>query len=58
MPDRLVLDYENMLASRIGPHGIDAAALDELADRFTALHESVERRRLSGELALDRKSVV
>jgi glucose-6-phosphate isomerase len=51
MPDRLVLDYDNMLSSRIGANGIDPAALDDLADRFTALHESVEQRRLTGELA-------
>jgi glucose-6-phosphate isomerase len=51
MPDRLILQYDNMLSSRIGDHGIDPAALDELADRFTTLHEAVEQRRLSGDLA-------
>ena len=51
MPDRLTLQYDNMLSTRIGDTGIDPAAIDELAERFTALHESVEQRRLSGELA-------
>ena len=50
MPDRLTLQYDNMLSSRTDG-GIDPAAIDELADRFTALHESVEQRRLSGDLA-------
>lgn len=48
--DRLILDYGNMLAPRLGGRGIDPARLDGLADRFGALHDDVQRRRDSGQL--------
>ena len=51
MADRLVLDYNHMMAARIGERGIDAARLEEAAGRFRAVHEDVERRRTAGELA-------
>jgi glucose-6-phosphate isomerase len=50
MPERLVLDYNNMLTPRLGGRGIDPAVLEGLGERFGAVHADVERRRASGEL--------
>jgi glucose-6-phosphate isomerase len=44
------LDYNNMLAPRLGGRGIDPERLAALADRFREVHEDVERRREEGEL--------
>lgn len=49
--DRLVLDYNNMLAPRLDGRGIDPAALESMAGRFPEVHASIERRREAGELA-------
>ncbi|HEX6040432.1 glucose-6-phosphate isomerase, partial [Longimicrobium sp.] len=46
----ITLDYNNMLAPRLGGRGIDPAKLDALADRFRAAHEDATRRREGGEL--------
>jgi glucose-6-phosphate isomerase len=46
----ITLDYNNMLAPRLGGRGIDPARLDALADRFRAAHEDATRRRDGGEL--------
>jgi glucose-6-phosphate isomerase len=46
----ITLDYNNMLAPRLGGRGIDPAKLDALADRFRAAHEDAARRRDGGEL--------
>jgi glucose-6-phosphate isomerase len=47
----IVLDYNNMLAPRLGGgRGIDPARLDALATRFRDIHADVERRRSEGEL--------
>ncbi|HYJ80080.1 MAG TPA: glucose-6-phosphate isomerase [Longimicrobiaceae bacterium] len=47
----IVLDYNNMLAPRLGGgHGIDPARLDALAERFRAAHADAAERRRSGEL--------
>jgi glucose-6-phosphate isomerase len=46
----ITLDYNNMLAPRLGGRGIDPAKLDGLADRFRAAHEDATRRRDGGEL--------
>lgn len=51
MSDRLLLDYNNMLAPTVGEHGIDPAALDAAADEFRDVQGDVERRRSAGELA-------
>ena len=51
MDDRLVLDYNHMMAASIGARGIDPASLEEAAVRFRAVHDDVERRRAAGELA-------
>ncbi|MGH7502263.1 MAG: glucose-6-phosphate isomerase [Longimicrobiales bacterium] len=50
MMERLELDYGNMLASRVGDHGIDAATLDGFAARFAAVHADIEKRRNTGQL--------
>jgi len=50
MSDRLVLDYNNMLASQLGGRGVDAGALASSATRFAAVHAEVEQRRASGQL--------
>jgi glucose-6-phosphate isomerase len=51
MSDRLVLDYNRMLAPAVGGRGITAARLDTIAGRFRAVHADVTRRREAGELA-------
>jgi glucose-6-phosphate isomerase len=51
MSDRLVLDYNNMLAPRTGEHAIDPADLEGIAARFGEIQQDVERRRAAGELA-------
>jgi len=49
--DGIVLDYNNMLAPRLGgDHGIDPAALEGMAGRFREAHADAVRRRESGEL--------
>ncbi|HEX6909854.1 MAG TPA: glucose-6-phosphate isomerase [Longimicrobium sp.] len=46
----ITLDYNNMLAPRLGGRGVDPAKLDALADRFRAAHDDTARRRDGGEL--------
>jgi glucose-6-phosphate isomerase len=46
----ITIDYNNMLAPRLGGRGVDPAKLDSLADRFRAAHEDTARRRDGGEL--------
>lgn len=45
-----VLDYNNMLAPRLGGRGIDPSRIDGLAERFRAAHADTAARRESGEL--------
>ncbi len=47
---RLVLDYNNMLAPRLGGRGIDPQRLEAMAERFRGAHAEVQRRRESGEI--------
>jgi glucose-6-phosphate isomerase len=51
MSDRLVLDYNNMLAPRLDGRGLDPAVLAEYALRFRDIHADVEQRRAAGQLA-------
>jgi glucose-6-phosphate isomerase len=46
----IVLDYNNMLAPRLGGRGIDPARLDAMAERFRAAHADAVQRRDGGEL--------
>jgi glucose-6-phosphate isomerase len=46
----ITLDYNNMLAPRLGGRGIDPARLDAMADRFREAHQDAARRREAGEL--------
>ena len=49
--DGIVLDYNNMLAPRLGGgHGIDPARVQAMAERFRAAHADAQARRQSGEL--------
>ncbi|HVG44424.1 MAG TPA: glucose-6-phosphate isomerase [Longimicrobium sp.] len=49
--DGITLDYNNMLAPRLGgDHGIDPARLEAMAERFREAHADARRRRDSGEL--------
>src|SRR3954468_3821374 len=49
--DGITLDYNNMLAPRLGGgHGIDPARLEAMAERFREAHADARRRRESGEL--------
>src|SRR4051812_25444439 len=50
MGDRLRLDYNNMLKTRLGEHGIDAARFERSAGRFHDVHADVTRQRAKGEL--------
>jgi glucose-6-phosphate isomerase len=49
MSDRLVLDYNRMLATAAG-RGIDPARLDAMGDTFATAHEDSARRRADGQL--------
>jgi glucose-6-phosphate isomerase len=49
MSERLVLDYNNMLAPRVS-RGLDDATLAQCGQRFAAVHADFGARRLSGEL--------
>ncbi|HEU0014645.1 MAG TPA: glucose-6-phosphate isomerase [Longimicrobium sp.] len=46
----LVLDYNNMLAPRLGGRGIEPERLDAMAERFREAHADTVRRREAGEL--------
>jgi signal transduction histidine kinase len=47
--DGITLDYNNMLAPRLGGgHGIDPARLEAMAERFRAAHADAKARRESG----------
>src|SRR3954463_5877419 len=46
----IVLDYNNMLSTRLGGRGIDPASLAGMAARFREAHADAQRRRASGEL--------
>ncbi len=48
--DAIVLDYNNMMAPRLGGRGIDPAKLEGMAARFREAHADALRRRESGEL--------
>ncbi len=50
MSDRVVLDYTNMLAPRLGGRGLDPARLDAMAARFREVHAAAERGRADGTL--------
>lgn len=52
--ERLVFDYSNMMAPRLGGRGIRPDALDGLAPRFQTVHEAVQSRRAGGELGFYR----
>jgi glucose-6-phosphate isomerase len=50
MSDRLILDYNRMLAPATAGRGIDPRELDGLAGRFRDVHADVEARRAAGSL--------
>ena len=50
MGDRLVLDFNAMMAPTVGERGIDPALLEGAAQRFAEAHERVEEQRASGRL--------
>jgi glucose-6-phosphate isomerase len=49
MSERLILDYDRMLAPTIG-RGIDPARLEEMRQRVHHVHADVESRRTAGQL--------
>ncbi len=51
MAGRLVLDYSNMMAPRVGERGLQPEALDRAAETFAGVHAEVEQRRAAGQLA-------
>jgi glucose-6-phosphate isomerase len=50
MPKEIILDYNLMLAPRLGGRGIDPARLTNAAEPFRAAHELVARWRAEGRL--------
>ena len=50
MTQRLVLDYNNMMAPALNGRGVTEGKLAEYAERFRTVHEKVERARESGEI--------
>ncbi|MBI4408160.1 MAG: glucose-6-phosphate isomerase [Gemmatimonadetes bacterium] len=51
MPDRILLDYNNMVSPRLGGRGLDPARLAAAAARFRAIQAAVERQRAAGGIA-------
>ncbi|CAN5805833.1 glucose-6-phosphate isomerase [soil metagenome] len=51
MSDRLVLDYNRMLAPAVGERGIQPERFDDIASRFRDVHADIEARRADGGLA-------
>ncbi len=50
MEARIALDYNNMLAPRLGGRGVDPGHITGMAPRFAEAHAEVEARRAAGEL--------
>jgi glucose-6-phosphate isomerase len=50
MSDRIVLDYGNMLATKLGGRGIADDRLNAFGTRFAEVHAEVTRRREAGQL--------
>ncbi|HEX6939350.1 MAG TPA: glucose-6-phosphate isomerase [Longimicrobiales bacterium] len=50
MPRPIILDYNNMLAPRLGGRGLDPDQLSGAAGRFRDVHRDVERERDTGRL--------
>jgi len=50
MSDRILLDYGNMLATRLGGRGIANDRLAAFAARFADVHAAVQHRRTAGEI--------
>jgi glucose-6-phosphate isomerase len=48
MPARITLDYNNMLAPRLGGRGVRPDRLEAMAGRFATVHETIEKRRQDG----------
>jgi glucose-6-phosphate isomerase len=48
MSDRLILDYTNMMAPKLGKRGLDPALLDDPA--FATIHAKLEKARNAGEI--------
>jgi glucose-6-phosphate isomerase len=48
MSDRLILDYTNMMAPKLGGRGLDAAMLADPA--FATVHAKLEKARIAGEI--------
>ncbi len=51
MSDRIVLDYDNMLAPRLGGRGIATASLERMAQRFPGVHGAVAQAHAAGNFA-------
>ena len=50
MPERIVLDYQNMMSSALNGRGITEEALKDYAERFRTVHQDVEGQRKRGEI--------
>ncbi|HEX6063417.1 MAG TPA: glucose-6-phosphate isomerase [Longimicrobiales bacterium] len=50
MPERIMLDYNNMMAAALGGRGIADDLFAQYQERFRAVHEAVEGKRTRGEI--------
>lgn len=50
MSDRIVVDYNNMMAPALGGRGVSEDTLDKYAARFKEVHRVVDARRERGEI--------
>ena len=50
MPERIMLDYQNMMAAALGGRGIADDLFTQYQARFRAVHEEVEARRARGDI--------
>jgi glucose-6-phosphate isomerase len=50
MAERIILDYNNMMASALGGRGVTDQVFAQSAERFRTVHRDVEGRRARGEI--------
>jgi glucose-6-phosphate isomerase len=50
MPERIMLDYNNMMAAALGGRGIANDLFAQYQERFRAVHQEVEGKRTRGEI--------
>ena len=50
MPERIMLDYNNMMTAALGGRGVADDLFAQYQERFRAVHEEVAGKRTRGEI--------